>query len=81
MARRIAKGWLVISSREDETATCCVDIFRRGDGTFGFETFRRDPEDQGVWTAVGGTVDLVYPSADEADAAARAATPWLASYE
>ena len=26
----------------------CVDLFRRPDGTFGYEEFRRDPEDQGV---------------------------------
>ncbi|HEY2564091.1 MAG TPA: hypothetical protein VGI44_10300, partial [Acidimicrobiales bacterium] len=25
----------------------CVDIFSRPDGTFGFEEFRRDPEDMG----------------------------------
>jgi len=25
----------------------CVDVFARPDGTFGFEEFRRDPEDMG----------------------------------
>jgi hypothetical protein len=29
-----------------------VDIFLRPDGTFGFEEFRRDPEDRGAWTPV-----------------------------
>jgi hypothetical protein len=27
----------------------CVDVFERGDGSYGFEEFRRDPEDPRGW--------------------------------
>ena len=29
-----------------------VDVFLRHGGTFGFEEFRKDPEDMGTWTRV-----------------------------
>ena len=52
MSRRIDKSWTVLASLETEDGPRCVDLFRRPDGTFGYEEFRRDPEDQGVWTPV-----------------------------
>jgi hypothetical protein len=55
----------------------CVDIFRRPDGTFGFEEFRRDPEDMGSWTPIAYYFAREYPTEGDAVAAARAAVPWL----
>jgi hypothetical protein len=40
-------AWTVLASRENAEADRCIDIFVRGDGTFGFEEYRRDPEDAG----------------------------------
>jgi hypothetical protein len=77
MARRIDKSWVVLASLETGDGLRCVDIFRRPDGTFGYEEFRRDPEDQGAWTPIGFAAGLVYASADQARAAATAAVPWL----
>jgi hypothetical protein len=54
-----------------------VDIFARPNGTFGFEEFRKDPEDMGAWTPIGYFSGGVYPTADEAVTAARAAVSWL----
>ncbi|NQV83414.1 MAG: hypothetical protein HQ494_06290 [Rhodospirillales bacterium] len=48
----------------------CVDIFLRPDGTFGFEEFRRDVEDPSGWFAIGGHIDKVFDT--EQDAADRA---------
>ncbi len=31
----------------------CVDIFQRPDGSFGFEEFRRDVEDNRGWYPIG----------------------------
>ena len=31
----------------------CVDLFRRPDGTFGFEEYRREPEDGRGWFVIG----------------------------
>lgn len=55
----------------------CVDIFRRPDGTFGFEEFRRDAEDMGRWTPIAYFSVREYSSEADAIAAARGAVPWL----
>ena len=67
----------MLASLETEDGLRCVDLFRRPDGTFGYEEFRRDPEDRGAWTPVRFASALSYASLDQARAAARAAVPWL----
>jgi hypothetical protein len=57
----------------------CVDIFRRPDGTFGFEEFRRDPEDMGRWTPIAYFSDREFATELDAVSAARDAVPWLSS--
>jgi hypothetical protein len=47
MSQRLDKSWSVLVSYQTVDASRCVDIFSRPDGTFGFEEFRRDPEDRG----------------------------------
>jgi hypothetical protein len=49
----------------------------QADGTFGFEEFRRDPEDRGVWTPVTYFSGQEYESEQEALAATRERVPWL----
>jgi hypothetical protein len=56
-----------------------VDIFSRPDGTFGFEEFRRDPEDMGAWTPVAYYSRREFSTEAEAVDAARASVPWLAA--
>jgi hypothetical protein len=56
-----------------------VDIFSRPDGTFGFEEFRRDPEDLGVWTPVAYYSEREFSAEADAIEAARASVPWLAA--
>lgn len=68
---------VVILSTESPDGTRCVDLFRRADGTFGFEEYRRDPEDPSGWAAVGDNVERVFHSRDEAERAAHAAVAWL----
>ncbi|WP_340119338.1 hypothetical protein [Pelagibius sp. 7325] len=55
----------------------CVDVFRRPDGTFGFEEYRRDAEDARGWFAVGFFSDRVFDSEDAALREARARVVWL----
>ncbi len=43
----------VIRSVNLDGADICVDIFQRPDGTFGFDEFRRDPEDGRGWFSIG----------------------------
>jgi hypothetical protein len=77
MSSRLDKSWTVLVSHETGNADRCVDLFSRPDGTFGFEEFRRDPEDMGVWTPVAYFSGHDYPTADAALAAASEAVPWL----
>lgn len=41
----MAHGNIVVQSFNLERDIVCVDIFMRTDGTYGFDEFRRDPED------------------------------------
>lgn len=75
---RIDKSWVVLRSIENAEHDRCVDLFRRPDGSFGFEHFRRDVEDAGLWTAVAYHSGRAYGSEAEAFAAAARAVSWLA---
>lgn len=67
----------VVASFENDAADRCVDLFTRADGSWGFEEYRRDPEDRGVWTRVGYFGRAVYATREAAVAAARAAVAWF----
>lgn len=73
----MARDWSVLASYEDAEGARCVDIFRRADGSFGFEAFRRDPEDRGGWFVAGYYSSLRHASRDAALAAAQASVGWL----
>ena len=62
--------WLVFTSIENFDHDRCVDLFSRPDGSFGFEEFRRDPEDRGEWTPVKYYSNSAYGSQEAAFAAA-----------
>ena len=79
MSARLDPSWRVLSSPSTPAVDRCVDIFLRPDGTFGFEEFRRDPEDMGAWTPVAYYSGREFATEREARAAARDAVPWLAS--
>jgi hypothetical protein len=55
----------------------CVDIFLRPDGTYGFDEFRRDPEDSRGWYSIGHFGDQVFADADAALKKAQDCVPWL----
>jgi hypothetical protein len=56
----------------------CVDIFCRPDGTFGFDEFRRDPEDPSGWFSIGHFGDQVFADAEAALSKAKDTVHWLA---
>jgi hypothetical protein len=78
MAKRIEKSWLVFTSIENTCHDRCVDLFSRPDGSYGFEEFRRDPEDRGEWTPTSYYSGSRYETAELAFDAATRAVPWLA---
>ena len=77
MSSRLDKSWLVLASHQTDEGNRCVDIFFRPNGTFGFEEFRRDPEDLGIWTPISYFSGHEYPSEDDAIESAKHAVPWL----
>ncbi len=77
MSQRLQKDWVVLASLENFERDRCVDLFRRPDGSFGFEEFRRDPEDAGAWTPVRFYAGLRFTTRDAAMDAARRAVAWL----
>ena len=77
MSSRIDKSWVVLVSHQMDDASRCVDLFSRPDGTFGFEEFRRDPEDMGAWTPVSYFSGHRYATEHAAITAARHSVPWL----
>jgi len=78
MSARLDPSWLVLASWESSDQLRCVDIFSRPDGSFGFEEFRRDPEDMGAWTPVAYFSGATYATQPDVEGAAKRAVPWLA---
>jgi hypothetical protein len=79
MSQRIDKSWVVLRSIENGEHDRCVDLFRRPDGSFGFDEFRRDVEDAGAWTPVAYYSAAAYASNEAAMAAAVKSVAWLAT--
>jgi hypothetical protein len=77
MSARLDPSWRVLASPSTPGVDRCVDIFARPDGTFGFEEFRRDPEDMGQWTPVAYYSVREFTTEAEALEAARTAVSWL----
>lgn len=68
----------VLRSIETDDGARCVDIFRRPDGTFGFEEYRRDAEDGRGWFPIGFHASRVHATPDSALREALATVTWLA---
>jgi hypothetical protein len=77
MSSRFDPSWKVLASPSTRTVDRCVDIFSRPDGSYGFEEFRRDPEDMGAWTPMDFFSGRAFSSESAAIEAARIAVPWL----
>ncbi len=68
----------VLQSINNADGSLCVDVFRRDDGSIGFEEYRRDPEDPaGGWYPVGGYAGQTYGSVDDALSAATTNVVWF----
>jgi hypothetical protein len=78
MSKRIDTSWTVFVSVENVEHDRCVDMFSRPDGSYGFEEFRRDIEDGGLWTPVQYYSAASYVSSAEALGAAERCVSWLA---
>jgi hypothetical protein len=70
---------MVLASHQTNEGDRCVDFFARPDGTFGFEEFRRDPEDLGAWTPVSYFSGHEYLTMNDVVAESTRLVPWLSS--
>jgi hypothetical protein len=78
MARpRGRRDWTPLDNLESPDGARCVDIFVRADGSFGFEEFRRDPEDGGMWFITGRYAALRFATREAAEVVARGTMAWL----
>jgi hypothetical protein len=77
MSKRVEKSWVVFRSIKNAEHDHCVDLFSRPDGSYGFEEFRRDPEDRGEWTPVRHYAGDVFATPDAALGAAMRYVAWL----
>ena len=57
----------------------CVDIFQRPDGSFGFEEYRRDIEDNRGWFPIGHHAAQVFSSESDALTMARKCIVWFSA--
>jgi hypothetical protein len=67
----------VIATLHNDDANRAVKIIRQPDGTFGFNEYRRDPEDAGGWTLVAESSGATLTTERQALAAARASIAWF----
>jgi hypothetical protein len=68
-----------LTSLENSAGDHCVDIFVRKDGTFGFEEYRRDPEDVSGWFSLHRFSHQVFATAEDALARAKSTVEWMLS--
>lgn len=68
----------VLNSIQNDAGDRCIDIFRRSDGTFGFEEYRRDFEDRRGWLSLQRYSNLVSRGPQSALVSATVAVSWLA---
>lgn len=67
----------VVDSINNADSTICVDLFVRPDGSYGFESYRRDVEDASGWFPIGGHAAMSFLGQDAALAKAKAVVAWL----
>ena len=67
----------VLKSLENSAGDHSVDIFVRIDGTFGFEEYRRDPEDLSGWFPLHRYSHQVFATAEDALAEAKSRVAWM----
>ena len=70
-------GDKVLASLENAFGDYCIDVFVRADGTFGFEEYRSDPEDNGTWHSLHRYSRQVFDSEADALARAKACVAWM----
>jgi len=69
----------VVASFTNPPGDHCVDIFLRDDGTYGFEEYRRDPEDMRGWFPLHRYSKQVFATDQVALSQAKATVAWMSA--
>jgi len=71
------KEQVVIQSINNDESNLCIDFFTRNNGTFGYEEYRKDPENASSWYKIGYFTYKIFSSKDEAYNDAVKTISWL----
>jgi hypothetical protein len=67
----------VLVSFEAADGVQCVDIFKRDDGTFGFEQYRGEFDSSSRWQSLNRYSQLSFVSGEQALSVAKQRVSWL----
>jgi hypothetical protein len=67
----------VLRCLENSSGDHCVDVFVRADGTFGYEEYRRDPEDGRGWFPLHRYSHQAFATEEDAFAQAKSRVEWM----
>jgi len=71
------KSYRVVNSFDNDEKNRCVDIVQDLDGNFGFQEFRREPEDISGWFLIRDSSPIHFSSEAEAIKGAQKGVKWF----
>jgi hypothetical protein len=71
------KSYRVVNSFDNDEKNRCVDIVQDLDGNFGFQEFRREPEDISGWFLIRDSLPIHFSSEAEAIKGAQKGVKWF----
>jgi hypothetical protein len=80
-ATDLAMRSTVLASFETVDGSQCVDVFKRADGSFGFEQYRSESDGTNRWQSLGKYSQLSFATGEEALNLAKGRVPWLSPAE
>ena len=71
------KDQVVINSINNDDNNLCIDFFIRNNNTFGYQEYRKDPENMTEWYRIGNYDHKIFLTKDEAYQDAKKTIVWL----
>ena len=71
------KDQVVINSINNDDNNLCIDFFIRNNNTFGYQEYRKDPENTSEWYRIGNYDYKVFSNKDDAYHDAKKTIVWF----
>ena len=71
------KDQVVINSINNDNNNLCIDFFNRNNKTFGYQEYRKDPENISGWYRIGNYDYKVFSNKDDAYHDAKKTIVWF----